>query len=295
MFEKLLTEQIYAPSRELHNLSTAEILTIMNQADSEVPAAIARELPAIARAVEAIAKAIKRGGRLFYCGAGTSGRLGALDAAECPPTFHTPPDLVQAILAGGDAALRRSVEKAEDDPEAGVNDLHQAGFSRLDALVGISASGRTPYVLGAITEARRLGALTGGLSCTPDSELSKSVEYPIQPIVGPEVIAGSTRLRAGTATKFVLNMISTAVMVKLGHVYGNLMVNVQPTNSKLQDRARRIIQEIAGVSFERASELLEQGGRNVRTAIVMEKKGVPREAAEDLLVKARGALAEVLR
>ena len=295
MLEKLLTEQVYAPSRDLHNLSTIEILSIMNQADAEVPTAIAREIPAIARAVEAVASAIRLGGRLFYCGAGTSGRLGVLDAAECPPTFHTPPELVQAVIAGGDTALRRSVERAEDEPDAGANDLRQAGFSRLDALIGISASGRTPYVLGAIAEAKRLGALTCGLSCTPDSDLSRSVEYPIQPITGPEIIAGSTRLRAGTATKLVLNMISTAVMVKLGHVYGNLMVNVQPTNSKLQDRARRIIQEITGVTFERASELLEQGGRNVRTAIVMEKKRLPREAAEDLLARAHGTLAEVLR
>jgi N-acetylmuramic acid 6-phosphate etherase len=295
MLEKLLTEQVYAHSRELHNLPAAEILQIMNQADVEVPAAVGREIPAIARAVEAIAAVLERGGRLFYCGAGTSGRLGVLDAAECPPTFHTPPDLVQAIIAGGDAALRRSVERAEDDPSAGARDLGQAGFAARDALVGISASGRTPYVLGAIAEARRMGGVTCGISCSPDSGLSRAVDYPIQPLPGPEVIAGSTRLRAGTATKLALNMISTAVMVKLGHVYGNLMVNVQPTNSKLQDRAQRIIQEITGVGGDRAAELLEQSGRSVRTAIVMEKKRLPREAAEELLARAHGKLAEVLR
>jgi N-acetylmuramic acid 6-phosphate etherase len=267
----------------------------MNQADAEVSVAVGRELPAITRATDAIAGALEAGGRLFYCGTGTSGRLGVLDSAECPPTFHTPPELVQAIIAGGEVALRRSVEKAEDDPGAGARDLKQAGLSKPDAVVGISASGRTPYVLGAVWEAKRLGAITCGICCTPDSELAKAVDYPIQPLPGPEVVTGSTRLRAGTATKLVLNMISTAVMVKLGHVYGNLMVNVQPSNSKLEDRARRIVQEIAEVSFERAAELLEQGGRNVRTAIVMEKKRVPRETAEAMLARARGKLAEVLR
>jgi N-acetylmuramic acid 6-phosphate etherase len=218
-----------------------------------------------------------------------------LDAAECPPTFHTPPELVQALIAGGDVALRRSVEKAEDDPSAGARDLHAAGFTADDALVGISASGRTPYVLGAVAEAGRLRAVTCGISCSPDSELSRAVEYPIQPLPGPEIIAGSTRLRAGTATKLVLNMISTAVMVRLGHVYGNLMVNVQPTNSKLQDRARRIVQEITGAEFDRACDLFERSGRSVRTAVVMEKKSVSREDAEALLASASGKLGEALR
>ncbi|MBV8846733.1 MAG: N-acetylmuramic acid 6-phosphate etherase [Bryobacterales bacterium] len=295
MLEKLLTEQVYAPSRELHSSPTIEILQIMNQADAEIAAAVAREIPAIARAVEAIASALQKGGRLFYYGAGTSGRLGVLDAAECPPTFHTSPDLVQAIIAGGDTALRRSVEKAEDDPSAGASDLRRAGFNAQDVAAGISASGRTPYVLGAMAEARRVGAVTCGISCSQDSELSRAVDYPIQPQPGPEVIAGSTRLRAGTATKLVLNMISTAVMVKLGHVYGNLMVNVQPSNSKLQDRARRIVQKITGVDFQRAAELLDQGGRSVRTAIVMEKMHLPRKEAEELLARADGKLAEVLR
>jgi N-acetylmuramic acid 6-phosphate etherase len=294
MFERLLTEQVYGPSRNIHHLPTPEILGVMNRADAEVAGAVGREIQAIARAVDAIAAALEAGGRLFYIGAGSSGRLGVLDAAECPPTFHTPPELVQALIAGGDRALRRSVEAAEDDPEAGAADLRALGFSSRDALVGISSSGRTPYVLGAVREARRLGAVTCGISCTPDSELTRAVENPIEPLPGAEVVTGSTRLRAGTATKLVLNMISTAVMVKLGHVYGNLMVNVQPSNSKLQDRARRVIQEIAGVSFERAGELLEQGGRSVRTAVVMEKKRVGREEAERLLQQARGRLAQIL-
>ncbi len=182
-------------------------------------------------------KWIRTGGRLFYIGAGTSGRLGVLDAAECPPTFHVPPDLVQGIIAGGEAALARATEATEDDPEAGRRDLAARGFRASDALVGIAASGRTPYVLGAVAAARELGALTIGISCTPDSELATRVKIAITPLVGPEVIAGSTRMKAGTATKLVLNMISTAVMIRLGYVYGNLMVNVQPKNSKLADRA----------------------------------------------------------
>jgi len=294
MLEQLLTEQPYAPSSELHRLTTTQCLELMNRADSDVPAAVAKEIPAIARVVDAISSALQSGGRLFYIGSGTSGRLGVLDAAECPATFHAPPELVQAIIAGGDVALRRSVEAAEDDPAAGARDLIDAGFSKNDALAAISASGRTPYVLGAVAEARRLGALTCGLSCTANSELSRAVDYPIEPLSGPEVLTGSTRLKAGTATKLVLNMISTAVMVKLGAVYGNLMVNVEPSNSKLEDRARRIIEQVAGVSFERASELLEQGGRNVRTAIIMGKKGVPRQQAEELLARAGGRLGEAL-
>jgi len=295
MLEHLLTEQSYAPSSELHRLPTGECLELMNRADSEVPSAVAKQVPAIGRAVDAIAAALQSGGSLFYIGSGTSGRLGVLDAAECPATFHTPPELVQAILAGGDAALRRSVEAAEDDPASGARDLIAAGFSRSDALVAISASGRTPYVLGAVAEAQRREALTCGVSCTAHSELSRAVDYPIELLVGPEVLTGSTRLKAGTATKLVLNMISTAVMVKLGAVYGNFMVNVEPSNAKLEDRARRIIQQVAGVSFERASELLEQGGRNVRTAIVMGKKRLPRDQAEELLARADGRLGEALR
>lgn len=294
MLENLLTEQRYAPSSDLHRLSTTECLQLMNRADSEVPPAVERAIPAIARAVDAIAAALSDGGRLFYIGSGTSGRLGVLDAAECPPTFHTAPELVQGIIAGGDPALRRSVEAAEDDPAAGARDLRIAGLKPDDALVAISASGRTPYALGAAREARRIGSMTCGVSCTPNSELSREVEHPIEVLSGPEIVTGSTRLRAGTATKLVLNMISTAVMVKLGHVYGNLMVNVQPSNSKLEDRARRIVQEIAGVSFERASELLDQAGRSVRTAVVMEKKRVSRANAEELLARAHGKIGEVL-
>jgi N-acetylmuramic acid 6-phosphate etherase len=267
----------------------------MNAADAEVPAAVAREIPGVARAVEAIAEVLDRGGRLVYVGAGTSGRLGVLDASECPPTFNVPVDLVRGIIAGGEQALVRSTEASEDDPAAGARDLIASGFRPGDVLVGITASGRTPYVLGAVAKAREIGAITCGVSCTPDSELSRAVDYPIEPKPGPEILAGSTRLRAGTATKLVLNMISTAVMIRLGHVYGNLMVNVQPSNRKLEDRARRVIQQATGVTLERATELLEQAGRSVRTAIVMEKKGVTRHEAERLLAAASGRIAEALK
>ncbi len=234
-------------------------------------------------------------GGLFYIGAGTSGRLGVLDAAECPPTFHVAPEMVQAIIAGGEAALARATEANEDDPQAGRRDLLARDFQARDALVGIASSGRTPYVLGAVAAAREFGALTIGISCTPDSELSRAVEIAITPLVGPEVIAGSTRMKAGTATKLVLNMISTAVMIRLGHVHGNLMVNVQPKNSKLEDRARRIIAQEAEVSYERAGELLREAGENVKVAIVMARLQLDRGSAEAKLARAGGRISEALK
>ncbi len=294
MLDDLLTEQSYGASEGLDSLATPQILGILNAADSEIPAAVGLEIPRIAAAVEAIAQALLRGGRLIYVGAGTSGRLGVLDAAECPPTFNVPLDLVRGIIAGGDAALRRSVEASEDDPESGARDLAAAGFGICDVAIGIAASGRTPYVLGAIAKAKSLGGITCGISCTPDSELSRAVDFPIEPKPGPEVLAGSTRLRAGTATKLVLNMISTAVMIRLGHVYGNQMVNVQPTNQKLTERARRIIRQTTGVSSERAAELLTESGNSVRAAIIMEKIKVSRKEAERLLAQAGGRIREAL-
>ena len=248
-----LTEQDYPGSEALDQLSTPEILALMNRADQAIPAAVATEIPKIAQAVEAIVAAIGNGGRLFYIGAGTSGRLGVLDASECPPTFGVSAELVRGITAGGEAALSRATEASEDDPAAGARDLLAAGFGPKDALVGIAAGGRTPYVLGAVAKARELRGVTCGISCTAESDLAHAVDVAIEPKPGPEILAGSTRLRAGTATKLVLNMISTAVMVRLGHVYGNLMVNVQPGNTKLRDRARRIIQRATGVSAERAA------------------------------------------
>ena len=292
--KSLLTEQVNPRSCDIDARPTAEILQIMNDEDAKVASAVAAEIPRIAQAVDRIAEAIRGGGRLFYIGAGSSGRLGVLDAAECPPTFNVAPDLVHGIIAGGDAALARATEASEDDPESGKRDLEGRGFMARDVLVGIAASGRTPYVLGAVTTARALGALTIGISCTPDSELSRVVDIPISPLCGPEVIAGSTRLKAGTATKLVLNMISTAVMIRLGHVYGNLMVNVSPRNSKLEDRARRIIAEAASVSIERAGDLLKEAGGDVKAAIVMGRLGVNRAAAELRLAEAGGSISEAL-
>jgi N-acetylmuramic acid 6-phosphate etherase len=295
MLERLLTEQSNPESRDLDQCSTLQLLEIMNAADAQIALAVYKELPRIAAAAEAIAAALDQGGSLLYLGAGTSGRLGVLDASECPPTFGAPADLVRGVMAGGQKALTHAVEGVEDDPAAGVRDLRQAGLRPGDVLVGISASGRTPYVLGAIGEASRLKGITCGISCVPDSELSRLVQYPMEPVPGPEILAGSTRLRAGTATKLVLNMLSTAVMVKLGHVYGNLMVNVQPTNQKLEDRARRIIQEATGVTYQQAAELLDQAGRSVRTAIVMQKQGISRQEAETLLAHAKGKIREALK
>lgn len=294
MLDKLLTEQLNPASASLDTLPTEEALRIINAEDGKVAGAVEREIPAIARAVDAIVAAIERGGRLFYIGAGTSGRLGVLDASEIPPTFSAPPTMVQGIIAGGEAALSHATETTEDDPSMGVYDLLARGFTANDVLVGIAASGRTPYVLGAVEEARRMGAVTVGISCTPDSELARAVDIAITPLVGPEVVAGSTRMKAGTAQKLVLNMLTTGACVRLGFVYGNLMVNVQPKNRKLVDRARRIIVQAAGVSYEQAGELLAQAGGSVRTAIVMAKAGVGREDAEQRLAAAGGRVSKVV-
>jgi N-acetylmuramic acid 6-phosphate etherase len=289
MQQGLLTEAQNPASAQIDEVSTTEMLRIINAADREVPLAVERELPQIAQAVDAISARLENGGRLFYLGAGTSGRLGVLDASECPPTFNTDPELVQGLIAGGDHALRHAIEKGEDDAEQGGRDLAARGFSACDALVGIAASGRTPYVLGGIAYARAAGGLTVGLSCSPNSELAREAEIAITPVPGPEVITGSTRMRAGTATKLVLNMISTGVMIRLGYVYGNLMVNVQPTNEKLTDRARRIVAEISGVSYDEAARLLAAAG-SVRVAILMKKLGLTRAEAEGRLAAAKGRL-----
>jgi N-acetylmuramic acid 6-phosphate etherase len=292
--EKLLTEQRNPASAEIDTLPTEEVLRIVNAEDHRVAAAVEREIPAIARAVDAIVEAFQRGGRLFYIGAGTSGRLGVLDASECPPTFSVPPEMVQGIIAGGPAALSRATEATEDDPAMGARDLMDRGFTARDVLVGIAASGRTPYVLGAIAEARRVGAVTVGIGCTPDSELARAATVAITPLVGPEVIAGSTRMKAGTAQKLVLNMLTTGAFIRMGYVYGNLMVNVQPKNAKLADRARRIVAQAAGVTCERAGELLEAAGNSVRVAIVMGTTGAARVEAERRLAAAGGSISRVL-
>ena len=289
----LTTEGRNPSSAEIDELPTEGILRVINAADAEVAGAVQREIPTITQAVDAVVERLQTGGRLFYLGAGTSGRLGVLDASECPPTFNTNPELVQGLIAGGDTALRRSIEGAEDREEEGRADLVRNDFSRADALVGIAASGRTPYVLGGLAYARELGALTIGLSCTVGSKVAGAADIAITPIAGPEVVTGSTRMRAGTATKLVLNMLSTAVMIRMGYVYGNLMVNVQPTNEKLTDRARRIITAIAGVSYHEASCLLEQAG-SVRIAILMSKRNLSRDEASSRLAAARGSLRAAL-
>ncbi len=293
--EKLLTEQRNPASEKIDSLSTEDMLWVINQEDRKIAAAVEKEVPKIALAVDAVVARLQEGGRLFYIGAGTSGRLGVLDASECPPTFNVDPELIQGIIAGGMDALWRATEASEDDPAAGAADLAEKGFTGKDVLVGIAASGRTPYVIGAIQMARELGAVTIGISCTPDSDLSRDVAIPITPLVGPEVIAGSTRMKAGTATKLVLNMLSTGAMIRMGYVYGNLMVNVQPRNEKLVARARRIVAQAAGLAEDRAAQLLTEAGGVVKTAILMGKLGLDRSAAEARLTATRGRLTEALR
>jgi N-acetylmuramic acid 6-phosphate etherase len=293
MLPNLLTETRNPASAGIDALPTLDMLRVINASDREVALSVEREIPNIARAVDGIAERLESGGRLFYLGAGTSGRLGVLDASECPPTFNTPPDLVQGIIAGGDRALRHSIERAEDDGELGRKDLIDRGFGAGDALVGIAASGRTPYVLGALAHARALGALTIGLSCTPDSEVGRAAEIAITPLSGPEIVTGSTRMRAGTATKLVLNMLSTGVMIRMGYVYGNLMVNMRATNEKLTDRARRIVAAIAGVPYDEAARLLNAAG-SVGVAILMHKLNLSRGEAETKLAAAKGRLRAAL-
>ncbi len=292
-FEHLLTETRHPDSAHIDQLSTHDMLQVINAADRAVADAVHAELTRIAQAVDGIVERMEKGGRLFYTGAGTSGRLGVLDASECPPTFNVDPSLVVGLIAGGDYALRHSIEGAEDDPAQGAQDLKDRGFTANDTLVGIAASGRTPYVLGGMAYANQLGALTIGLSCVPGSQVERQARIAITPAVGPEVITGSTRMRAGTATKLVLNMLSTGAMIRMGLVYGNLMVNVQPTNVKLKDRAIRIIAAAAAVDEERAAELLATAGA-VRVAIVMQKLGVTREEALRRLDLVHGRLRAAL-
>ena len=289
MLGSLLTEARNPASEHLDELSTLEMLALINAEDAKVAAAVQAELGNLARAVDAIAERFRRGGRLFYIGAGTSGRLGVLDASECPPTFSVSADLVQGLIAGGDSALRLSSEHSEDSREEGVRDLKAAGFGvdgRPDTLVGIAASGRTPYVLGAMEYAKSLDTLTVGLSCVPGSVLARVAEIAITPATGPEVLMGSTRMKAGTATKMVLNMLSTGVMVRTGATFGNLMVNMRPTNAKLVDRAERIVAVAVGCDAETGARLLAESGKDLKVAIVMGKLGVGREAAVERLATA---------
>lgn len=291
----LATEQRNPASTNLDLLDSLELATLINEQDSGVAWAVERELPAIARAIDAVSERMRSGGRLIYIGAGTSGRLGVLDASECPPTFNTPPELVVGLIAGGDHALRHPVESVEDEPGAGADALFKQDLRRGDAVVGIAASGRTPFVLGAITYARSVGALTIGLSNTSNADLSSVVDIAIAPIVGPEVLTGSTRMKAGTSQKMVLNMLSTSVMVKLGKTYGNLMVDVQPTNAKLRTRAVGIVSAAASISTKEAEAALAETGGNVKAAIVTQLLGVPPHEAIARLDSASGVVRKALQ
>jgi N-acetylmuramic acid 6-phosphate etherase len=289
----LATEARNPLTQNIDQLPTLDMVRLINDEDAKVASAVAAVLPEIAQAIDAIAERFQQGGRLFYTGAGTSGRLGVLDASECPPTFSVPPDLFHAIIAGGDTALRKSSEQSEDSPEQGAADLAAAGITAQDALIGIAASGRTPYVLGALAHARKLGALTIALACVPDSAIAAASDIAIAPVTGPEILTGSTRMKAGTATKLVLNMISTGVMIKTGAVYGNLMVNMQTTNAKLVDRAQRIIMAATGVDQLTAAKLLSEAG-TIKTAIVMQKLSLDRPTAEAKLATHKGNLSALL-
>ncbi len=286
----LTTEQTNPITSQIDTLATIEALQLINSEDRKVAEAIEKILPAVARAVDAIAERLEAGGRLIYIGTGTSGRLGVLDASECPPTFGVPPDLVQGVIAGGYEACYKAVEASEDDREAGVRDLQERGLTSKDAVVGIAASGRTPYTIGAVEYAHSIGALTVCITCNSDTELARAVEIPIEPIVGPEVIAGSTRLKSGTAQKLVLNMLSTMSMVRLGYVTGNRMTNLQPKNIKLRQRATGLVMNECGIDEQAAVSALEAARWDLRIAIVMQKANVSLEIAGDALRKTSYAI-----
>ena len=291
----MITEQRNPNSTDIDLKSISEIVQIFNEEDRNAVEAVAAESDTITHAVEMIVDVFRQGGRLFYIGAGTSGRLGVLDASECPPTFSTEPDMVQGIIAGGDIALRKSIEGEEDKPERGAQAVREHQLTSQDVLVGIASSGRTPYVLGALKEAHAIGVKTIFFSCVPPAEeLQEYVDHFITPIVGPEIITGSTRLKAGTATKLVLNMLTTISMVKLGKVYNNLMVDVHASNIKLVERSIRIVQTVTGVDATIANKTLTQAGGSAKIAIVMLVKDINRTDAVALLEKHQGFLRPIL-
>ncbi|MCL2892701.1 N-acetylmuramic acid 6-phosphate etherase [Brenneria tiliae] len=291
---KLVSETRNPATMDLDKLSTLEMMRAFNQEDQKVPEAIRQVLPAIADAVDLATAALQAGGRLIYLGAGTSGRLGVLDAAECPPTFGVPHGLVIGLIAGGPGALLNAVEGAEDDPALGEADLVALNLTADDMVIGLAASGRTPYVIGALRYARRLRCRTAAISCNPHSPIAREAQVAISPVVGPEALTGSTRLKSGTAQKLVLNMISTGVMVKLGKVYQNLMVDVKATNVKLLDRACRIVIEATGADAETARQALAQTGNEVKPAILMILSGVSAQDARQKLIRHNGYLREAL-
>jgi N-acetylmuramic acid 6-phosphate etherase len=290
----LLTEQANPSSADLDALSTADLVAVFVEEDRRPQEAVAAAAPALAAAIDAIAERLRSGGRLFYLGAGTSGRLGVLDAAECPPTFCSAPELVQGVLAGGAPALLRSSEGLEDLFEAGRDDLVARGFNAADALVGIAAGGTTPYVQGGLSHARSLGALSIAMACVPAEQVSMPCDLDIRLITGPEVLTGSTRLKAGTATKMALNILSTGVMVRLGKVYGNRMVDVAVTNSKLEDRALRILADLAGVDRDAGRALLQESEGSVKLALLMARCNITAARARERLASHGGQLRSAL-
>ncbi|MDJ0599885.1 MAG: N-acetylmuramic acid 6-phosphate etherase [Crocosphaera sp.] len=290
----LLTEQINPNSQNLDQLSTVELVDLFNTEDVQTLKAIAQARLELAQAIDVTSKALSQGGRLFYVGAGTSGRLGVLDAAECPPTFFTDPEMVQGIIAGGAAALVRSSENLEDRPQDGAEAIAQRKVTEKDVVVGISAGGTTPYVHGALNAAKQRGATTVAMSCVPAEQVPMIVDIDIRLLTGPEILAGSTRLKAGTVTKMALNILSTGVMVKLGKVYGNRMIDVSVTNTKLYDRALRILQELTELSRQEAAELLDRSGKRVKLALLMHWTGVDPQQGQLLLDHHQGNLRAAL-
>jgi N-acetylmuramic acid 6-phosphate etherase len=288
------TETRNPASREIDSLATIDLVRLMNAEDAGVAAAVATQVGKIAEAIDRLAPRVEAGGRLIYTGAGTSGRLGVLDATECPPTFSAPPEMVVGLIAGGPPALTRAVEGAEDRPELALADLAGIEFRSADTLVGIASSGRTPYVLAGLDRARELGAFSIAVVCNADSEVARRADLAIEPIVGPEVLTGSTRLKAGTATKMVLNMLSTGLMVRLGKTYGNLMVDLRATNVKLKDRARRIVATLTGLSVDDAGILLDRYEGEVKLAILGHLLGLDPPTARARLGAARGRLRAAL-
>lgn len=291
----LVTESRNKNTLKIDEVTTLEMVKLINNEDKKVAEAVEKELPNIAEAIDQIALRIKKGGRLIYIGAGTSGRLGILDASECPPTYGVSEDLVVGIIAGGKEAIFRAKEGAEDSEELAVEDLKEKGLNENDTVVGLAASGRTPYVIGGLNYANSIGALTVSVTCNPNSEVSKSAKIAISPVVGPEVVTGSTRLKAGTSQKLVLNMLSTGAMIKLGKVYGNLMVDVKASNEKLVERTKKIVIEATGVSREDAEKVLLETNYNVKLSILMILSGLTKEKASEVLEANKGYIAHALR
>ena len=292
---KLTTEQQNPKTKSIDEASALEIVKLINAEDQTVPKAVKKILPDISRAIIVIANRLSHGGRLFYIGSGTSGRLGILDAAECPPTYSTPPELVQGIIAGGTPAIFRAQEGAEDSETLGAEDLQKQKLTNLDVVVGLSASGRTPYVIGALKYAQQIGAYTISVACTENPETATHANLSLAAVTGPEVITGSTRMKAGTAQKLILNMLSTGSMILIGKVYGNLMVDLQCTNNKLKARARRIVMEATGCDVETTDNLLEQSHGAVKPAILMHLSGMDYETAVQKLKDNQGRLKQALK